>query len=274
MASLEDRQNIFMLASSLRMRLAHFSAGVYPTYTAHAAMYPVNRFFLVEDSPDGEKNYIEDAGSRCILQTGEAYLVPAFYPTCWRLSAKLRFISIHFSLETLEGIDIFSMTKRIFHCSGGNYLPAAQEAWQGKESYQAAVLLKALCYRLCSELLSEFSSADFETVNRFALYRQVLDFIREKGNAKTSVAELAELMGMRQDTFSKKFTKDTGIAPKIFLNNFLIRQAGELLLRQHNVRETAELLGFNNEYYFSAFFKRLTGFSPSDYRKHFTVIPQ
>ncbi len=272
MAELKNRQDVFKLASSMRMQLSHFAAGEYPIHPLHPAMHPKNRFFLIENNPDGDACYIEDANERCILKTGYAYLIPAFHATRWILSERLRFISIHFTLETMEGIDIFSSAKRIFQCSNPIYYSMASRIWQERKTFSAAAGLKMICYQLCADLFQNFTDDDFNAVNRFLPYQKVLDFIHEKGNAKTSVAELAELMEMRQDTFSKKFTAKTGISPKAFLNNFLIRKAEELLCHQNSVHKTSELLGFNNEFYFSHFFKKLTGYAPSSYQKLFSDV--
>ena len=58
------------------------------------------------------------------------------------------------------------------------------------------------------------------------------------------------------------------MTPKNFLlNRMLIRKAGELFLRRKTARETAFLFGFNTEYYFSRFFKKMTALSPGNYRK-------
>ncbi|UKI34285.1 MAG: helix-turn-helix domain-containing protein [Lentisphaeria bacterium] len=43
-----------------------------------------------------------------------------------------------------------------------------------------------------------------------------------------------------------------------------------------NVKEVAGALGFSSEFYFSKFFKRLSGMSPSEYRRrsHWVLSPE
>jgi uncharacterized HTH-type transcriptional regulator ybbB len=267
MMELKNRPGIVRLAESMRMEMFHFAAGVYPVRPWTATMRPVNRLFLVKTNPDGVENWIEDCNGRCVLESGCAYLIPAFHSTRWILTEHLQFISIHFRLEGNSGVDLFSASKRIFPLRDSGLFREAETAWREPDEYASAAGLKSLCYRLCSGLFRLFSAEERDAVTRYGNFLQVVEFVEKNGNAKTGVAELAELTGMRPDVFSRKFSSETGITPKNFLNRVLIRKAGELLLRRKTARETAFLLGFNNEYYFSRFFKKMTGLSPGNYRK-------
>ena len=73
---------------------------------------------------------------------------------------------------------------------------------------------------------------------------------------------------MTRDLLSNNFSRDIGIPLKKYLSNILLSRA-ELLLRNKEltVREIARLLNFNDEYYFSHFFRRQTGLAPGQYRK-------
>ncbi|UKI34755.1 MAG: helix-turn-helix domain-containing protein [Lentisphaeria bacterium] len=68
---------------------------------------------------------------------------------------------------------------------------------------------------------------------------------------------------MHRSTLSRSFSRDTGITLKKYISHQLQLQAA-LLLRESrlSIKEIARKLNFNDEYYFSHFFKRESGVSP------------
>lgn len=84
------------------------------------------------------------------------------------------------------------------------------------------------------------------------------------------VAELAKIARMPRETFTRRFTADTGITPKRFLDRQLLRRASELLRRPHTTaREVAAELEFSSEFVFSRFFRKQSGLSPGLYRRQY-----
>ena len=96
-------------------------------------------------------------------------------------------------------------------------------------------------------------------------FKEIIDYVIKQGSAQTTVSDLAELMKMRTDVFSRNFTRETGLTPKQFLSRSLVRKACELLKHGKTNREIAVILKFNNEFYFSHFFKKMIGIPPSLY---------
>ena len=83
-----------------------------------------------------------------------------------------------------------------------------------------------------------------------------------------SATELAKRSGFSPSYFRALFKEANGLSPLQYQNQIKINRAKELLLSgEYNVTETAESLGFNNIYYFSRLFKKLTGIPPSEYRQ-------
>ena len=81
--------------------------------------------------------------------------------------------------------------------------------------------------------------------------------------------ELARKSGMSLSTFRRNFFSVTGMNPSEYRNALKISRAKTLLSEgNENVEQIAEQLGFCDGVYFSRFFKKRTGFSPSAYRKH------
>ena len=76
--------------------------------------------------------------------------------------------------------------------------------------------------------------------------------------------------GMSYSSFRRLFKKHTGLAPNQYLLDIKLRRAQTLLTTTSlRVQRIAADCGFENQYYFSRFFKQRTGFSPLHYRKQF-----
>lgn len=83
-----------------------------------------------------------------------------------------------------------------------------------------------------------------------------------------TVEEMAALTGLGTTTFTEKVKKYTGFSPLNYLINIRISEAIKLLNRQEeNVTDIALQTGFYSSQHFSTTFKKLTGYTPSDFRK-------
>lgn len=81
------------------------------------------------------------------------------------------------------------------------------------------------------------------------------------------IAHYAALCHLSESRFSHLFHEVTGQSPLAYLSEARLRRAEELLSDTAlPVSAVAEAVGIKSPYYFSRFFKRHTGASPSDYR--------
>ena len=79
---------------------------------------------------------------------------------------------------------------------------------------------------------------------------------------------LADRFSISKQGLIAKFKRQTGKTPMEYLAQVRIARSKALLKdTQLSVSEISRLCGFENVYYFSNFFKRFTGTSPSGYRK-------
>ncbi len=83
-----------------------------------------------------------------------------------------------------------------------------------------------------------------------------------------TVEEMAALIGLGTTTLTEKVKKYTGFSPLSYLINIRISEAIKLLNRkEENVTDIALLTGFYSSQHFSTTFKKLTGYTPSEFRK-------
>ena len=93
-------------------------------------------------------------------------------------------------------------------------------------------------------------------------------YIHSKYTEETiSIANLAKMCGVSETHFRKIFFNVKGCSPVDYINSLKLSRAKELLNSgMYTVSEVAEQSGFHDESYFSRFFKKQTGLSPSKYR--------
>lgn len=83
-----------------------------------------------------------------------------------------------------------------------------------------------------------------------------------------TVEEMAGLMSFGTTTFTEKVKKYTGFSPLNYLINLRISEAVKLLnQKEENVTDIALSTGFYSSQHFSTTFKKLTGYTPSAFRK-------
>ncbi len=94
--------------------------------------------------------------------------------------------------------------------------------------------------------------------------------MRENLSRWWTVNEMAEFCHLSDDQFRRRFVSSTGMKPKEYLDRIKMRHAAELLVNSsRSVAETAEHLGYVDQFHFSRRFKALIGMSPKQYRIQF-----
>lgn len=101
--------------------------------------------------------------------------------------------------------------------------------------------------------------------------RKVMDAIADP-QPGMSVAELARLVDLSPDHFSRAFKSATGRSPHQLISEMRIERA-KALLRDSSLSMTdlALELGFSSSAHFSSRFRQLTGLSPTAWRERFSV---
>jgi len=105
--------------------------------------------------------------------------------------------------------------------------------------------------------------ADFS--RRFMVLEQTL---RQKLGHQWTVEEMAALFGLGTTAFTEKVKNDTGFSPMNYLINVRISEAIKLLKKpEANFTSIALETGFYSSQHFSTTFKKLTGYTPGQFRK-------
>src|SRR5207248_1739550 len=98
--------------------------------------------------------------------------------------------------------------------------------------------------------------------------RATLALVNRDLGQPLSLADLAKCACLHPTYFNKVFKRAVGMPPMKFLEQQRLRRAQNLLgYSAVSVADVALSVGYQDPYYFSRAFRRLTGVSPSGYRE-------
>ena len=114
-----------------------------------------------------------------------------------------------------------------------------------------------------------FSQTEKPDNHRVETIKTAITYIRDHYQEKIYIRDLASLIGLNEQYFCRFFKKAIGLSPVEYLNEYRIRQAMSLL-RDSTLPVTEVCLdcGYNNMGNFLREFRRYTGTTPLQYRKH------
>ena len=100
------------------------------------------------------------------------------------------------------------------------------------------------------------------------LVRKALQYVEAHYESPIYSNEMAEYLNLNVSYFSTLFRKETGEKFTVFLTNYKMEKACELLLQTNEkVRGISERLGYNDVKYFCKVFRRRMNCTPSEYRE-------
>ena len=132
----------------------------------------------------------------------------------------------------------------------------------GKEAL-AAITVKRLEAFLISALGDNSSYSTVYPKESTVLFTNILSVMESGISDSLSLSEIAELCKISIPTLEKTVYKYLGYGVMHHYNTLKMQRAHTLLISGLNVKETALMLGFSNQNYFSSRFKKYFGYPPS-----------
>lgn len=207
--------------------------------------------------------------------------------------------SFHFSCEGVEGV--VNQNEALYFEKGVHYKRKVLNPlvlhifrFKGDHPFDRAVIKFEDTRRIEStmKLLSKFSDQRFpqkseyvtplffDVVNQYSIEKYFssskitdsvvqagADFLKEHCFAGVTVEEAASNVGLSVSQFARRFKQSLNMTPCEYLCELKLNKSEQLLTDTDlSVKLISELCGFCNEYYFSQFFKKRTGVSPSKFR--------
>jgi len=98
--------------------------------------------------------------------------------------------------------------------------------------------------------------------------RRAIESLRSDGDADVSLAALASNAGLSRFHFCRAFKESTGLSPHAWLRQHHLEQAMRMLRdTDDSIVSIAAALGYSSQTAFAAAFRKLTGETPSDWRR-------
>lgn len=126
---------------------------------------------------------------------------------------------------------------------------------------------EGILLQLFSHFINERCLKNGIIVNGNKNMQPVIKYIFKNLGKRISVTELADMMCLSTDHFSKVFKKIIGMTPSEYIQMKRIERAEALLLTSNmNITQIAESIGFSSPAQFSRLFVKATHYTPSKYR--------
>jgi AraC-like DNA-binding protein len=121
-------------------------------------------------------------------------------------------------------------------------------------------------YRLCMMFLGE--AGDRQDAGGKRLFEGLAAFLKDNLYRDISVEEMAEFMGLSRSHFSRLFSGEMGMSPRMYLEDLRLKTAMGLLFGENiSVKETAIRCGIYDVNYFCRLFRKRYGISPGKYKE-------
>ncbi len=244
--------------------------------------------------PQHELTYIEESvGTKFIgdyvgsYEPGELVLVRSNLPHCWKNQMQLEGQSKSVVVQWDKGIfvkvpELAPVFKMLKTASKGiifdknETLPLIKSfkklpQLKGQDLYVRLLTLLVALSKCKYETLSETSFTDDIPTEYGNRMTKIHDFVGAHFNRKIYLRELAGLVNMSEQSFSRFFSKMMGRPFFTFLNEYRINMAVRMLLdTDHSISQIGFSCGYESLPFFYRQFKRIMGSSPLGYRKKFS----
>jgi AraC-like DNA-binding protein len=207
------------------------------------------------------------------LTPGRLYLIPAHTPLAYACPEEAVFLYCHFTATVLGGMDLFACLRcedefvpddpaHVERC-----LERLRELHHTgiDRPFEVDALLRVL---LAPFLASARAIGGMRRQSNVSRFHPVFAHIEARLGSPLRLADLARLMHLEPTYFSRLFRRTFGLSP----TQYLLRRRTRAV--QQRLQETDDKLdaiavdtGFCDAFHLSKTFRRLTGVSPSDFRK-------
>lgn len=248
-------------------------------------------FVLDDEAPIREE--IKSIDWSCVQATviGESANGKDALKKCRQLCPDIVIADIEMPL--MNGLEFAEELKKTNTAAQIIFLTSHTNFYYAQKGIQLGVLgyvIKSLCMEQDLFPLIEKAAQNLQTMQDLELRRPNLDrfflidqnnhvnlrpeiymtirFIQNNYMNKITISDIAEAISISPDYLGKLFKSETGISITHYLNELRMKKA-IMLLENTNMRvyEIAQYVGIESYRYFTITFRKITGKSPTDYRR-------
>lgn len=123
------------------------------------------------------------------------------------------------------------------------------------------------CISLLYKIFAELQKENYIPENQFLAIKPAIEYINEHFyQEKITAGELTNVCSISYPYIKKLFIKKFGVPPIKYIIGLKINYACDLLQsNRYNIKEIAQMCGYNDIYFFSRQFKQYVGVSPTEF---------
>jgi len=226
-----------------------------------------NGWHLWNDEPQfitsGEVFYVRPEDRHGFEQVSDLHLTNVLYRPSERLLAPDRIDEL---LDRPDGHPRWQLTDDSLRQLEPLITQLTHEA--RSDDPHADVLAESLFIQLAVALVRHRIPIDSDALPAGRRFGHVLAYLRHHYTADLDIEDVAHRSGYSLRTLTRTFRERTGTTPHNYLVQLRIGHAKHAIrTTSDSITEIAFASGFHDSNYFSACFSRLTGLSPSEYRR-------
>jgi AraC-like DNA-binding protein len=285
---------MFEALRTLQLRLLHVGfIGLDHHWQFDKVISPFSRLYLIT----GGAGWVFHNDNKYELKPGNLYLIPSYTYSRYHCDDFLEQYYIHFIDEMAGGFSVYE-TMQVRYQNAAEELdhqlcakllalnPNRTVADIDPQQYDNKPELlsfnlphtypslshygqtQGILMQLFSRFLSDEGTSGIRRDKSFHQLTGALQFIHQHLHEKITIEQLAAILHLQVDYFSRLFLEVVGVRPMEYIHNKRLERAQLLLTTSSaSLKEIAERVGIPNIYYFSRLFKRKYTIPPGEYRK-------
>ena len=229
-----------------------------------------SRLYCIES---GEA-YVTHHGREYHLRPGYLFVIPAHTVLSYRCPRTFVQLWAHFNATLFGGLPLLDYLQCEFEIRlerprhAASLFKRMREAFAG-DSPGKGLELRGLLLQLLAPFAGTADPVRQEKRRQGILrFRNVLEYVNRHLGEPITVDDLAVLAHLERTYFTRLFASHFGLPPARFILRRRIERAKRRLWETNDTLEAiAAALGFADAFHLSKAFKRVTGISPSDFRR-------
>lgn len=265
-----------------RSALQLHSIGVFPDAEFHYVERAVGcAEYVLIWCTGGEGWYALEDGARRAVIKNQFFVLPANTPHSYGSSESMPW-SIYWAhfrgpgaeaayqrLQGLHTLDIDARTDMLTALFDEILITLEGHADAETAAYVDMAFPRLMSAFLYPQIWSGVRSTSAAAAN-ISIVGKAAHYMNEHLGERLSLDDICAYLGYSKSYFIRVFTKEVGCSPIAYLMNLKVERARHLLINSPlKINQIAFMLGFDDPYYFSKFFTKITGSSPRAYRREF-----
>jgi len=267
MESWKRKLSLDSLFNEIHLKISHAQYGELFPFEGESTL-PVNRIYFALDHT-GSITWGEN--KKLHLNPGTITFMPFNIPLSYNFKAG-RMVAFHFNLEFFTNSDIFHGIRDCLQIEDLKSCELLNEKMHQSESLKNIISIQNEILKLAINFLDKDLSYFSKQIKMRDKHNALLQYIHNHIHAGLTIDMIADKFNVTRNQLSKSFSRDIGISLKKYTTNLLVKKASELLILDMSVKEVSKKLKFDNEFYFSRFFKKHTNLSPSLYKLNVEMV--